>query len=337
MISPRAKYQCNPKLEQYIELVNIVPADFDFEWSAFEDQIGNNPKFKSWVSKLLELSPKQTIKLLTAEIDNIRFPLDENFSDRHSSKDVIKFGGIVLVQFIKIKSIRSFLHNLIRLNKLSNESRIKDLLKNQSIFETLHLLHSNIEELFRLSAAQKIYKTLKPDLINLEKRKMMGIVIQYTSHFIGTENTEQFNLTEDEKLEFLAKWAMSIKEKIPDLEDYSPTLKNFDLLVQSQLEFENRISNVKASIDKDGNVHFELNDYAKSLEGVNISRLRLCEYCQKVFWANRKDAFTCSPKHARNRRMRLLRENWKEKGDLYLNARKKKAKKKKEKKENGSL
>lgn len=88
----------------------------------------------------------------------------------------------------------------------------------------------------------------------------------------------------------------------------------------------NRLLATSITVNQDGTIHFSISEWAKILQGVDITRIRLCEVCEDIFWAKRKDAFACSPKHSKVRQMRLLRKNWEEKGDLYLKARKKKAK-----------
>jgi len=109
---------------------------------------------------------------------------------------------------------------------------------------------------------------------------------------------------------------------------YSDEMNNF---IDNVKEISNKVVTTEVIIDGNGNIRFELSPYAEALQGVNISRLRVCDICEKFFWASRKDTFACSKKHSKVRQMRLLRENWKDKGDLYLKARQKKTNKKKEK------
>jgi hypothetical protein len=82
------------------------------------------------------------------------------------------------------------------------------------------------------------------------------------------------------------------------------------------------------TIQRTGEVHFSISPWASAIQGVNISRIRRCEVCEKLFWARRRDAYACTPLHAKSRQMKRLRENWKEKGPLYLGARQKKRKRK---------
>ena len=80
------------------------------------------------------------------------------------------------------------------------------------------------------------------------------------------------------------------------------------------------------SFNKKGEIQFAISDWASILQGTEVRRIRLCEVCKNIFWANRKDAFACSKKHAKVRQMRLLREHWQQKSGLYLKARQRKAK-----------
>ncbi len=75
------------------------------------------------------------------------------------------------------------------------------------------------------------------------------------------------------------------------------------------------------SFNEDGEAYFSLSPFASAIQGTRISRIRRCEVCNKFFWAQRKDAFTCSKNHAKARQMRLLRQNWKDNGNLYMKAR----------------
>ncbi|HEX8636502.1 MAG TPA: hypothetical protein VF692_00455, partial [Pyrinomonadaceae bacterium] len=51
----------------------------------------------------------------------------------------------------------------------------------------------------------------------------------------------------------------------------------------------------------------------------NIDRLRICEICKRVFWANRKDARGCSPKHNNLLRVRRSRSTVEQRREKWLN------------------
>jgi len=96
-------------------------------------------------------------------------------------------------------------------------------------------------------------------------------------------------------------------------------------------KLKDRVLATSIKIAKDGRIEFSISEWANILQGVDITRIRICEICENIFWANRSDVFACSKKHSKVRQMRLLREHWKAKGDIYLKARQKKVNKKKEK------
>lgn len=50
---------------------------------------------------------------------------------------------------------------------------------------------------------------------------------------------------------------------------------------------------------------------AALVEGVDVTRLRVCEICKRLFWAFRKDAFGCSKKCCQNYRIRKHRNKQK--------------------------
>jgi hypothetical protein len=331
MSSQRAKYQCNPKLQEYIELSNIVPPEFDFDWSA--DEWGENPYFLNrWFSKLLELSEIEMVELFSASIDGVNFPFKGNISSEKTTEDITRWLGITLIQFQKLKVLRSFLRSLIRLYEVSKESQIEGFSSEKIHSELSDNLLEDIRRLYKLPACQKVFEFVKNHLDNVDKKVRMLAVVQSTANHINSEAAEKLQISDEEKSEFLLHWEKSLLNQSQDSDQNQKSSSEPDLFSETLSEVENKVSSVNTSIDSNGIVRFELNKYAEALQGVHIARLRLCEYCNRIFWANRIDTYTCSPSHARNRRMRLLRQNWKDKGDLYL-----KARSKKEGKKNGTL
>jgi hypothetical protein len=122
----------------------------------------------------------------------------------------------------------------------------------------------------------------------------------------------------------------------PSEEDSYHIRKNQENFSQSAIKeltakkLKDKILAASITINKKGEINFSISEWASALQGVDITRIRICEVCEDIFWANRKDAFACSKKHAKVRQMRLLRANWKESEELYLEARKKKSNKSKE-------
>jgi hypothetical protein len=91
-----------------------------------------------------------------------------------------------------------------------------------------------------------------------------------------------------------------------------------------------RLMASEVTIDSNRHINFGLSEWARAINGVDITRVRRCEVCDKIFWANRRDAFACTKEHSKVRQMRLLRVNWRENGNLYKKARKQRVKNGKE-------
>jgi hypothetical protein len=65
-------------------------------------------------------------------------------------------------------------------------------------------------------------------------------------------------------------------------------------------------------VDENGIVYAS-DSFLEVINGVMLDRIRCCEICERVFWAYRKDSFTCSPKHSDIRRKRKSYNNIKKK------------------------
>ena len=72
-----------------------------------------------------------------------------------------------------------------------------------------------------------------------------------------------------------------------------------------------------AYLDKEGRIRRQPNPFAETIEGVEVSRIRACLVCRKLFWAQRKDKRCCSDEHSIIIRQRQSRKNKKEKGKIY--------------------
>jgi hypothetical protein len=72
-----------------------------------------------------------------------------------------------------------------------------------------------------------------------------------------------------------------------------------------------------AYLDERGILQRTPNRFAETLVGVEVSRIRACLICRKLFWANRKDKRCCSEEHSRIIRQRQVRANQKLNKDIY--------------------
>lgn len=75
--------------------------------------------------------------------------------------------------------------------------------------------------------------------------------------------------------------------------------------------FMDRVS-VHASlrVDKDGIVEISLDSFAETISGVDATRIRECNDCQRIFWAKRKDQSCCSKDCANRYHVRRYREKY---------------------------
>lgn len=64
-------------------------------------------------------------------------------------------------------------------------------------------------------------------------------------------------------------------------------------------------------IGKDGKITFQTDKVIRALEGIDIKRLRICEVCNRIFWANRLEKIGCSDKC--NQTLRTRRKRTKDK------------------------
>lgn len=73
-------------------------------------------------------------------------------------------------------------------------------------------------------------------------------------------------------------------------------------------------------IDEKGKVSFTFNEFIDVLQGVEISRIRICENCFGIFWQGRNDQRGCNKNCANNIRVRDSRNLKKERGRQYADA-----------------
>lgn len=334
----RAKYLCNERLVELIQIANILPPKFIFDWQTEKAIHGFETAFEKFKKLFFELTVAEKFDLVGADFgkDYISYPT--SISKVTQKKEDFDFCLRALDNSQEILKIRNLLKRNIALYKVAQEREIKDLIKaDEDVFEVFKKLYSDIEPLYKFIACWKLFEHLRErfELISVNHRN--EILFYLTARYILLDDYKSFGVSKGEANAYIKEWKKLFIVKDWNSEYAEKLTIILDVLAKAAVNLETRISEVDLIVARDGDVRIEIEKNAEALQGVNISRLRICEYCKKLFWANRKDAFACSPKHARNRRMRLLRDSWKVSGDLYLEARKKKAKTKKENKKNGSL
>lgn len=74
----------------------------------------------------------------------------------------------------------------------------------------------------------------------------------------------------------------------------------------------------RINIDENGRIHFSSDEFIEALEGVEISRIRFCENCSRLFWQGRTTQKGCNKSCANNIRVKKSRELKKLKGTDYV-------------------
>lgn len=341
-LKSRAKYDCPEELDELIYVANLLPKEFHFD--------------------LME-----TVRENLKKIEHLKPQID--FDETTDVDEVLKRSRLYMASIKHWDNLfeRCYDHNATWLEfYLSLPVKVKEfLISSEEVKEfekaKSHSYWTNNDGiawdfLLDLNRGNKITDEEFEQI--QETGEFADFLVEkgyYGEEWSKSQEEENDNYEDGMRLsdkfylsEYFAKYRAFIRlEKIRDfihgLADLAEQLGNnknsfrvdlFDHLPKKIVE-EVRATDIK--INEQGEIHFSVSKWAEVIQGVDISRIRRCEVCQKIFWAKRKDAFACSLKHAKTRQMRLLRANWKDKGDLYLKARKKKPKTSSGEKKNGSL
>lgn len=70
---------------------------------------------------------------------------------------------------------------------------------------------------------------------------------------------------------------------------------------------------VSAKVDRQGELHLSFGPIITALQGIDPSRIRICEVCKNIYWAVRSDARCCSKECSHILRTRRWRWNYLEK------------------------
>lgn len=327
----RAKYLCNVRLAELIRIANLLPPQFDFDWKTEKGIHGFEIAFEKFKKMFFELSIAEKFDLVGVDFGKNYISYPTSISKNIKKKEEYRFCLRALDSSQEVIKIRNFLKTTIAIFKITQEKEINDLISaDEDAFDAFNKLYSDIEPLNTFIACWRLAEHFRGSFDLITARHRNGILFYLTARYILRDKHKIVGITDAEATAYIKEWKRLFIVKDWDSEYSERLMTILDVLARAAINLETRIAEVDLIVARDGDVKIDIEKNALALQGVNISRLRICEYCKKLFWANRNDTYACSPKHARNRRMRLLRENWKEKGDLYLKARQKKAKKKKE-------
>jgi hypothetical protein len=308
----RSKFACNPKLAEMIDEANLLPADFSFDFEKTANEKGFDDALAEWESILYQDLPEQTIEYIYEKaMFNLAF-LNRTFflanpDEKHKIKTFEDIDRLLIEAHQYYKKI-----DVNRIGKLFDDESFKGFL-----LEVRH--HS-----FQTEPYTFLDYTINP-LIQLTETR------NFLTNILEINNSGNLSVFRDTALRFASFPHLFNKSR----DDSSQKIKA-ELFSPNLISVREKLSETHINLSEDGVINFELSHYAEAMQGVNISRLRACEICNKFFWASRIDAYTCSKQHAETRKKRLQRQNWKEKGHTgkggYLSSRSKKAEKKQSKK-----
>jgi hypothetical protein len=315
-IRQRVKYECNKQLAEMIQQANILPKDFHFTFdNLLENARLGVPLLSKWYELFLSL-PKEITGFLVMSDEILEYEkndarefwiyndgyaqdklIDLNADNQISDEEfnnIINEGSDEIADFLIEYGYYGEDYSYVKQVKQKKKDSFSILSSDEDDNETSHF-HELTKALTYIQALERL-QSIRYFLLAIIK------LAEFTqqSQIAKTESNYQFQ----KHNEHFAKLALQ--------ELTTKKLKD-------------KVLATSISINKNGEVSFSVSEWANALIGVDITRIRICEVCGKIFWANRKDAFACSKKHSKVRQMRLLRNNWKKSGDLYVKARKNKS------------
>ena len=321
----RAKFECSEELAELIKQANMLPKDFSFS-------------MKDLIEKGDSYTPIQII------FYEFLFSLPDEIKDFVFISDERK-------QYAKSDSVEYWVNNdgnaLDHLADLNANDEISDELYNKVYDSDIQVIAEFLVEYGYYGSDYSYTNQLKK-----EKAKSFekDYFIEQDDYSYRKEDSDDFDkimpfVRALDRLQNIKKFLLEVVNLSKSLEEskkydsryYINSATKNDSFYQSGLkafeskEIKTQVFATSFDINDQGEITFSISDWAKALQGVDITRIRLCEVCGNIFWASRKDAFACSKQHAKTRQMRLLRANWREKGDLYKKARNIKKNKKKDK------
>ena len=314
----RAKYECSNQLGEMIQQANLAKDVSKFSTDAALEKIKNGvPFIVSWYEFLFSL-PKEVKYFIFVSKER------EDYEKQDGYEYWLNNDGEAQDKLIDLNADDQISDELLDRLINSDADEIADFLVDRGYYgdEYSYVNHrkKERESTFSYSILDDEDKTDEYDTF---ARAGAYISALERLHSIRDFLLSIINLAKN--LEIIS---------IPGEEDSYHNRKNQENFSQSAIKeltakkIKDKILATSININEKGEISFSISEWASALQGVDITRIRICEICEDIFWAKRKDAFACSKKHAKVRQMRLLRTNWKASGDLYVKARKNKQNKK---------
>jgi hypothetical protein len=78
------------------------------------------------------------------------------------------------------------------------------------------------------------------------------------------------------------------------LRDARNWLREIALIGTHTIRIRYTMRSVSAQVNELGQLEFNIDPMIKALENVEVSKIRTCQICRKIFWAPRRDSLCCS-------------------------------------------
>lgn len=324
----RAKYECSKQLAEMIQKANLLPREFNF---SFEDLLKNAIPGRHLLLEWYEL-----FLSLPDEIKNFIILSDERLE--YKKNDAREFwinndgyAQDVLSEMCADNEISDELFNTII---KANSDEIADFLVDYGYYGERYSYAEQVKEA-KKNMSDSLFSTF--DDSDGDDRTSstydLANAVAYIHALERLQGIRDFLLA---IINLAKNTQITAAAGVEPENDYQRSRKQQKVVEKAIQEIKatklkERILATSININEKGEITFSISEWASALQGVDTTRIRICEICENIFWANRRDAFACSKKHAKIRQMRLLRANWKASQELYLEARRRKTNKNKEK------
>lgn len=315
-IRRRVNYECNKQLAEMIQQANILPKDFQFSSDTLIENLKpEEPMLLKWY-ELCRSLPKDIVCFLIRSDERIEFEKD------NAREFWINNDGRAQDFLIDLCAGNAISDE--ELNKIIDEDAyvIADFLVEQGYYGENYSYRKQLERksephFYNFSS----FRDNEDEVQSLDTYNLLD-ALSYIQALERLQSIRDFLLAIIKLAEFSQKSPSQIKQS-----DYQTNKHNkhfSEIFVQELIskKLKDKVLATSINISEKGEIIFSISNWARALSGVDIARIRICEVCEKIFWAKRKDAFACSKQHSKVRQMRLLRSNWKKSGTLYVKARK---------------
>jgi len=315
----RVKYECNERLAEMIEQANLLPKDFHFSFDfLLENLKPGEPMLLKWHELFCSL-PEEIFYFFITSDERIEFVKDD------AREFWINNDGLAQDYLNDLRAYKEISDE--EFNKIINEDAdvISDFLVEYGLYGDDYSYRKQLE---KKKNRFSIFSTLEDDEdeYQLFDSYIFLEAVSYGRALERLQSVRDFLLAIIKLADFSQKSLFESEQTDYQTNKHKKRLAEIAVQELTTKKLKDKVLATSIQVNKNGEISFSISAWATALSGVDITRIRICEVCGKIFWANRKDAFACSKQHSKVRQMRLLRSNWKKSGELYVKARKNKSK-----------